>query len=134
MPRLRAGEVKMMMYSSTLTTWDVGVTSLRYEHYTVHCVTGMTVGITYPNNVLNYSTTCIYFILGRLTQKTLNTRFNPTTISLNKTINKHVINCYQTLKEHLMYCASKLSMNIIIGGFGLTRVWIGEFPTVLLWP
>ena len=35
MPRLRAGEVKIMIHSSTLTTWGVGITSLRYVHYIV---------------------------------------------------------------------------------------------------
>ena len=33
--RLRTGGVKVMIHSSTLTTWDVGITSLRYDHHTL---------------------------------------------------------------------------------------------------
>ena len=35
MPRLRAGGVNMMIHLSTLTTWDVGITSPMYEHHTL---------------------------------------------------------------------------------------------------
>ena len=33
--RLRTGGVKVMTHLSTLTTWDVGITSLKYDHHTL---------------------------------------------------------------------------------------------------
>ena len=36
--RLRTGGIKVMTHLCTLTTWDVGITSLRYVYEHVHCV------------------------------------------------------------------------------------------------
>ena len=67
----------------------------RFTHYTNYIHTcNPTWNISAKERKGRYNNT---IFLGKLTQKTLNTRFNPTTISLNKTINKHLI----TVTTHL---------------------------------